>query len=260
MLKIIHDSGFFSCCSVKLYEIIKYYNKNCELPKLIDASTQFSLYKPSNVNNNDITYEYFLKNDNEIMYRKFVDYHWSYQFNDFTKINYYMLNPFIIKYFTPTNEILNIISNIENKYKLDYSNICVLFHRGNDKKTEMKLSSYQDIIDKATKLPNTTKFLIQSDETEFIDTMISTFPNSICFHDEIRHMNKQTSSVDILNKNKQNINFIFSKNFLAITIIMSKCKYIICGSGNCSLWIMFYRNNANNICQYLEGKWISSIS
>jgi hypothetical protein len=34
---------------------------------------------------------------------------------------------------------------------------------------------------------------------------------------------------------------------------MSKCKYVVCGSsGNCSIWITFYRGNADNVYQYLE--------
>lgn len=73
------------------------------------------------------------------------------------------------------------------------------------------------------------------------------FNNSIIFNDEIRHINKCNNTVDKIMKDKNNE---FSKYYLAITIIMSKCKYIICGSGNCLLWIMLYRNNSNNICQF----------
>jgi len=50
------------------------------------------------------------------------------------------------------------------------------------------------------------------------------------------------------------LNNKFSKYYLGITIIMSKCNYIICGFGNCSQWIMYYRRNNNNIIQNLEGK------
>ena len=53
-------------------------------------------------------------------------------------------------------------------------------------------------------------------------------------------------------------NYEFSKKYLAITIIMSKCKYIICGSGNCSKWIMFYRENNKNVIQNLNGTWYNS--
>jgi len=66
-------------------------------------------------------------------------------------------------------------------------------------------------------------------------------------------MNKQSSSVDHVFSDK---NHQFSKYYLAITNIMSKCKYVICGSsGNCSIWIALYRENADNIIQYMKGTW-----
>ena len=30
---------------------------------------------------------------------------------------------------------------------------------------------------------------------------------------------------------------------------------IICGSGNCDIWIMFYRKNSKNVIQNLKGNW-----
>ena len=101
------------------------------------------------------------------------------------------------------------------------------------------------------------KFFIQTDETEFITFISEQFPNdSFYLYDEIRHINKCNTSLDL--NSKENIEY-YSKNYLAITIIMSKCKYIICGSGNCSLWIMFYRGHNKNVCQYLNGAWYSSL-
>ena len=79
------------------------------------------------------------------------------------------------------------------------------------------------------------------------------FSNSVVFHDEIRHMNKCNDTVD---KRFSSMNYDFSKKYLAITIIMSKCKYIVCGSGNCSIWIMFYRGNGSNVFQQLNKQWI----
>lgn len=265
MLKITHDSGFFSNCSYRLHDIIHYFNKNNKLPDIIDCTEQFKLYKPFNMKEYDITNHYFFNKDNLIGYNHFIDFNWLFQFIDYKKLNFNLLKPFIDKYFSPTNDICDIIKNIETKYNLDYQNICVLFYRGNDKATETHLCDYNEIIEKANIIynkNNNIKFLIQSDETEFINTMSYTFPNNICFKDEIRAMTRQCSSVDLLTKDidNNNVNYIFSKKFLAITIIMSLCKYIICGTGNCSLWIMFYRNNADNIFQFVENKWLNNIT
>ena len=255
-----HNAGFFSCCSLRLDNIIKFFNKYKLLPIKVDSSKQFAWYKNEN-ENKDITFDYFkyYRNVNIYpIYKNNIDYCENYQYIDYKKLNYTSICPFIQKYFTPSLEIQNIINNIEIKYEINnYKDICVLFYRGNDKQTETYLPCYNDIIERAKNIfnnNNNIKFLIQSDESEFIETIKTIFPlNSFYFKDEIRHMKKQNTTVDIKFKNT---NHIFSKYYLAITIIMSKCNYIICGSGNCSIWIMFYRGNANNVQQFLNNEWL----
>ena len=135
------------------------------------------------------------------------------------------------------NHLQNINKSFYNDYILDffdnlnYDNICVLFYRSNDKVTESSIASYEDMINKANIILKDNPdiiFLIQSDETEFIELMLSTFKNAIYFKDEIMHINKDNSKsiVHVCTKEENNK---FIKNFLAITIIMSRCKYLIFG-------------------------------
>jgi hypothetical protein len=226
----------------------------------------YTLYKKENEQNKDILSEYFedYNNEIEINYQQNVDYVETYQYNKYKNLDYNNIVPFVRKYFRPSQQINKIISDIEKKYNInDYLNICVLFYRGNDKATETKTSKYDDIVIKAKRILSkhpTIQFLIQSDETEFIERMTKEFPtNSFYFKNEIRHINKQMTSVDLINENDTNREF--SKYYLAIMIIMSKCKYVICGStGNCSIWITFFRENANNVVQYLRnGEWFGDI-
>lgn len=152
------------------------------------------------------------------------------------------------KYFTPSLIITTIIESLEQKYAIEYENTCVLFYRGNDKNTETKICEYADYVKNANAIlqenPECT-FLIQSDETEFFDYFKTSYPtNSFHF----------TGEVDLIQKNQ---NHYYSKNYLAITIIISKCKYIICGSGNCSIWIMLYRGHTQNVYQNLLSSWIT---
>ena len=249
-----HNSGFFSCCSIKLYKIIEYINTNKKLPLIVDSSQQFALYKNEH---RDTTYDYFENYDiiDNINTDINIKYHWEDQFENYAQVDYKGIVPIIRKYFAPSKQIQDIIHVLEKKYCLDYDNICVLFYRGNDKITETKLPNYDDYIIHIQSILQTNphiKFLIQSDETEFIEKMIMLFPeNSFYFKDEIRHMKKCNSTVDFVFRES---NYIFSKNYLAITIIMSKCKYIICGSGNCSIWIMLFRENCNNVYQFLNNE------
>ena len=259
MIKITHNAGFFSCCSVKLSNIVKFINSNKRLPDNVDSSEQFSWYK--NDKNKDITFDYFEHYEN-VPYVNIIhpiSYHHSYQYINYTNLDYKCITPLIKKYFSPSDEINKIINNIEKKYNLLYENICVLFYRGNDKIIETRICSYDEYLIYANQLLKQNQklvFLLQSDETEFIEFMTNKFPNnSFYFNDEIRHMKKCNDTVD---KKMKSQNYEFSKKYLAITIIMSKCKYIICGSGNCSIWIMFYRENNKNIIQNLNGTWYNS--
>lgn len=256
---ITHNSGFFSCCSVKLYGIVEYINDYKKLPRIVDGSQQFEWYKLDK--NKDITYDYFEKFENkpDITFNPNINiiFTGKTQYIDYSHIEYDTLVPLVHKYFYPSREINTIAHNIINKYELNFDNTCVLFYRGNDKNTECLICEYDEYIEYANKIikenPN-IKFLIQSDETEFIERMMSLYPtNSLYFKDEIRHIRKSNTTVDIVFKEK---NYEFSKYYLAITIIMSQCKYIICGSGNCSLWIMLYRGNCKNVYQSQGNKWI----
>jgi hypothetical protein len=236
--------------------IINYFNSTKKIPDEVDSSEQFSWYKNEK---RDITFDFFehYKNRNDIHNCANINYHQLYQFTNYKNLDFANICPFVRQYFSPSQQIKEIIQNIENKYNLDYSNICVLFYRGNDKITETPISSYEDVIEKARFVLNEnpmTMFLIQSDETEFIEKMTNVFPtNSFYFKDEIRHIPKQNNTVDVVLKET---NYKHSQLYLAITIIMSKCNYIICGTGNCSIWIMFYRENANNVYQFIQNKWV----
>jgi len=193
-----------------------------------------------------------------IKFNNHIDYKEDYQFHDFTSLHLKDISPFIIKYFTPSYNIVDIKNTIKGKYNINPINTCVLFYRGNDKNTEMSTCSYDDIIKygNEVKLKNPNiRFMIQSDETEFITKMCEVFPNSFYCKDEIRHMNKSNSTVD---KKYKDLNFNFSQKYLAITLIMAECNYVICGSGNCSIWIIFYRQHTDNVYQFNNGRWIIS--
>lgn len=252
-LIVIHNSGFFSCCTVRLARIIEYFNKAAKLPDVVDSSVQFEWYKPTP--SRPIAHEYFQTIPRPIKYTYPILFQQTDQFIDFRKIPFSSLQPFVIRYFSLTDQIKDIIAEIIKKYSVDFENTCVLFYRGNDKVTETALSGYEDYLVRArgilAKNPN-VRFLVQSDESEFIDAMM-VLPNTFVFKDEIRHMKKASSSVDIV---MPSTNYEFSKKFLAIVFIMSQCKDVICGSGNISLWITLYRGSCLGVQQFLEGKWL----
>ena len=161
---------------------------------------------------------------------------------------------------------------MEQKYALDYENLGVLFYRGNDKRMETierptnTLPPYSEHVKKGKELLQknpSLRFIIQSDETEYIREMLAHFPNSIVFHDEIRHNNQdRSSSVDRISHHggkwdtsvgKSNYDFAFY--FMAIILIMSKSKHLVMNIGNCSVWICFFREHVNNVHLYVNNEW-----
>uniref|UniRef100_A0A6C0BK26 Uncharacterized protein n=1 Tax=viral metagenome TaxID=1070528 RepID=A0A6C0BK26_9ZZZZ len=249
MLQIKQDmwQGFFSCCSTRLEKIIEFFNLNKQEPEEVDSSDQFKWYKPM-YSTADITYQYFEKQNNHTINYKEIRFTNGYQYLNYHSLPYLDYVPFIRKYFYPSVEVKQLIKDIEEKYKIDYPNTCVLFYRGNDKATEVTLPSYESLLEAAKQIkqqnPN-VRFLVQSDETEFLQKMLE-LPNSFYFHDEIRHIPRQKATVDHFDINQ---NLRFSKLFLAITIIMSKSQYIVCNTGNCSMWICLYRGHTQNVFQ-----------
>jgi hypothetical protein len=246
--------GYFACCAYMLDKIIEYYNNNKKIPQSVDSSQQFGLYKPSWVND-DITYHFLRKRDDlNIKYIENINYSRNFQFNKYSDINYSILKPFIEKYFSPAQEIIDIETNLIKKYKINITEYCAIYYRGTDKKEETTIGSFDTYIDKMNEIltiDNNIKFIIQSDSKDFIDKIKSKFNNSISFDENV----SSTSDKGIHNENTPDDNYFIMKNFLAIIYIMSKCKYIICSSGNCSIWMIHFRGNANNVKQFLNNVW-----
>jgi hypothetical protein len=255
MLKVTHNAGFFSCCSVRLDNIVAYYNKHRTVPEAVDSSEQFQLYKPT-PDSGDITNAYFAEQPSQLNpeYTSKILFKQEYQFWNYKKIQFQKIRPFVELYFRPSTEILQLVQELRNSVPTNQP-ICVLFHRGNDKATETALCPYDAYIKKAKQVQRenpAVHFFLQSDETEFLETMTNAFPNSFYFGDRIRHIPKASTSVDLVFREG---NFEASKQYLAITIFMASCAHIIFGSGNCSLWILLYRGNSNGVHQFLEGRW-----
>jgi hypothetical protein len=89
MLKISHNFGFFSCCSVRIWNIIQYFNDKKILPDTIDCSGLFTKYKDTK---DDISYDFFEKYDNIniiINYEKIIPItEDNFQFDNYKNVDY----------------------------------------------------------------------------------------------------------------------------------------------------------------------------
>ena len=242
MLKVTHNCGFFSCCSVKLHYIIEYFNKEKILPEEVDSSEQFRIYKPLHILNDDITYHFFKKPDSTpIQYTKNIDYTWNSQFEQFTNLDFESLKPFVDKYFSPSDNIERLSYFLKNKYNIDYENCCGVYFRGTDKYKETKLPTISSYIEKMKTIKKI--FLVQSDDIHFINSIKIEFPNCIIIEENI--ISSTTNGIH--NEVSSDINYYLIHYFFATLLILSKCSIVLCNTSNCSMWIALYRNSCNNI-------------
>jgi hypothetical protein len=236
---------------------LTYYNKNKCLPKTIDISRSWSWYKPPHRQQETIFYDFFKPADLSLQYDHDVPFSNDDQYMNMKLLPHTSLAPFIQHFFTPTDAIRTLVKELETQYSIkDYANLCCLFYRGNDKIQETTLPSYDVFLRRAKEykaLHPSTQFLVQSDETEFLERMLQEFPDSIVFYNHIRHIRKSNTSVDKLSMQD---NYVFSRYFLAIVLIMSKCKHIMCISGNISMWISFFRGHAEGMDQFKDTNWV----
>jgi hypothetical protein len=233
-------------------------NTNKILPYIVDSSKQFRKYKS---NDRDITFDFFedYNNDTSIQYRNYISTDVNgFQFSNYKDINYNCIIPFVKKYFTPTNKINSVSNNLMLKYNINPDNCIGIYYRGTDKYIETNLASFETFHNKLNKIiqsDNKIQILLQTDSAQFLDYMKEHSINTniiIINENSVSYLNKGIHNEKSNGKNYEDICF-----FMATLLILSKCKYIICSSGNCSIWLIFFRTNAKNVFQYLNGQWLS---
>jgi hypothetical protein len=250
-----HGGGFFACCSIKLNNIVQFYNTYKIFPK-VDGFYYFTLYKQDD--NVDITFDFFENYENVNIDFKCEDIidinNGCFQFNSYKNVNYPVLVPFVEKYFTPSLKILEIYNNLILKYKINVNNSIGIYYRGTDKYQETILDSFDSYLHKLNELEHENKqIIIQTDSRQFLNYM-----NDNCKNKNIIVIDENSTSYNNIGchieKTKKE-NYIDIHNLFATFLIISKCESIICSSGNCSIWIMFFRKNAENVYQNLNLNW-----
>ena len=120
-LTVTHNAGFFSCCSVRLHHICRFFEKHKRGPKSIDGVFQFRMYKSSKNYQDwkDVSPMYFA----DITNGDFVLLNWKAPYfrcqtanQEYTK-NLSQVTPFLKKYFEPSTLVKNVLADFELLYK-----------------------------------------------------------------------------------------------------------------------------------------------
>jgi len=260
MLKARNDHGFFSCCSVRLYEIINFYNKINSFPPILDSTEMFLQYKPSP--ETDVTFDFFEHYNNVEKQTSHpipsIDAY-MYQFTNYKDIPYASLKPYIKRYFTPASQIKIRQKEIMSKYQIDPQNCIAIYYRGTDKQLETLVDTYESFYKRLTYLMRLTnkpdvKVLIQTDTKQFQDYMTAKLPSDTVI--VVEELPVSTSNAGVHNEQSNQQNHADMINLLPVILIAAQCKYIICTSGNVSVWTLLFRGNADNVHQNLDRVWV----
>lgn len=250
ILKVTHNAGLFSCFSQRLSAIISYANKNQIFPQHIDSSEQFSMYKPSP--EIDVSNILIKSIDSSIQYREHL--HFTDQFTDYAKLNFSALNPIISKYFSISDTVKERLNYLIQAYDIDFFDTCSIFYRGNDKRLECELATKETFIEKASiikKHNKNIKFLVQTDDSSFLEAFQNQFQDSISFR-ELHTIADGSMSVSASLPQHQRLHHAI--DLLAAVNVVSRCKYLVTHSGNCGFWACLYRGSSEGIIQHFTSE------
>ena len=244
---LTHNAGFFSCASVALEDLI---TKN---PSKISSRFGMGLYKNVLFTNN---WEFFyrlpskgsINNNKNISKNEILDTsNWwkkKYKTLPIKKVELY-----ILKYFSPSDHVIDLEKNLTKKYKLNFSQTIGVHYRGTDKYTDWDLtpiSAYVDEIDKILKANRSKDILFLSD-----DLSAQLYVKKRFYNQNLVIIEELSTSSGLVgahyaykgNRIKQ------AQLYFAAVLMLSKCNYLITHTGNGALWEVLYRDSIENFIQ-----------
>jgi hypothetical protein len=90
------------------------------------------------------------------------------------------------------------------------------------------------------------KILIQTDEVEFCEKVLSIYPDSIVIK-ELKQINNCDNDVHTLTPLGERFNL--GKNLLSAISLISRTSKIIVNTGNIGMWVCLFRGNFKNVNQ-----------
>jgi hypothetical protein len=273
ILKTTWNAGFFSCCTDILRQLTKYHYENKKLP-ILDSSEQWELYKDDGLEDfsifwfglvlsktdGDISENFFKQTDSfdEFNHEAFSsEYNYPTkcdedQYSDYRNINYQYIGKLIDTYFKPSEKVTEIFNNLINKYNIDLSKTISILFRGNDKRLETNLPTYDELLSKTLELLSEYPdydILVQSDEFEFCEFMKQKL-NKVIIIEETKKINRTNTAIQYTLKKGERV--IMAQTFLSVIQIIANSSHVILNSGNVGLWSCLYRKNFNGVHQYLS--------
>ncbi len=249
-----HQSGFFSTCTVSLWNIAEVAKKTGEMPRRIDFSRAFRWFRNAEqTRDQSDMYPLFFSPRAIDAHRGLtrlprVRYHGLYCW-----IDYRRFEMVIRRWFQPSEKARAYQAQWIARYGIDPATTIAVVYRGTDKNTELTLASPRSYVVQARKILERHpdfRILIQTDESAVRDLFVEEF-GSRCFFIEDMPVSRHGVVVHELDDaSLQRDRGEFGIMLVAVTELLSRAAFVVNHTGNLALWICLWRGHARGVVQF----------
>ena len=249
-----YQSGFFSTCTVALWNISEVLHRTGEMPQQLDFSRAFRWFRNAQqtLDASDMYLLFFspgaIDATRGLTWLPRVRYHGLYSWIDYRRFNLVMQ-----RYFHPSERARAFQSTWIARYDIDLAKTIAVIYRGTDKSTEVALASPLAYVDQARKILERHpdfRILIQTDELAVRDLFVEEF-GSRCFFIEDMPVSRHGVVVHELDDaSLQRDRGEFGVMLVAVTELLSRAAFVVNHTGNLALWVCLWRGHSRGVVQF----------
>jgi len=249
-----HDSGFFSMCSVSLWNLADLQRFRHRFPARIDYSLNFQAFRnPEQIRQKTDLYPLFFKphpasSINPRRRLQYVAHHGIYSMLDYER-----LNPIIDAFFRPSDRVLGVQADLIRRYKIDPAKTIAVVYRGTDKSTEIKVASPEAFLAVTQQMLNAHpghRVWIQTDEWKVREMFVHAFAGR-CFY--VHEMPVSLNGGVVHGQDDETLNMDrseFGVLLVAVNSLLAQADVVVNHTGNMALWLCLFRGHAHGVWQF----------
>ncbi|MEN0653319.1 MULTISPECIES: hypothetical protein [Hyphobacterium] len=253
-ITVRHNSGFFSNCSVSLHAIVTLSNRTGRFPEHVDFSQTFREFKDPEDLEADVYPAYFAA-QNQPRTRPpeggAVNFP-LYSLFDYREQSYTAIEPFMQRYFRPSQAVLHKALILQEKYGVNPDRLVTVCYRGTDKHLDATPGSFETYIDETRRRLEQDPMLdvlVQTDQQQFLDFARAELGSVLVIDDLPR-----TTSGTVMHRIVSDGKVDWAQTFLAVTWLIAQSRHLITHTGNVGRWLCLYRGHMDRVSQYFHPK------
>ncbi len=251
ILYCAHNAGFFSSCSVALWNLGEVRSAGHAWPRRVDFSEAFSAFRNGIQGGLDLYPLFFQSAPGSTALPErlpFVDHHGLYAFLDYRRIN-----PVVAHYFRPSARALEVQTALKQRYRIDPTRTLAVVYGSTDKGTELQVATPQAYLALTRQLLTRHpehRLWIQTDERKVRDLFCEAFGERCFFLSEMpvsadgRVIHQQDDSE--LSMSRSDLGVLL----VAVNHLLAQCDLVVNHTGNMALWLCLFRGHARGVWQF----------